>query len=62
MRDPLTLDGAHPEHRCVVATVARAFELVLDETPARRAGGGESDLVPGIVGACDGPRPSTGSG
>ena len=46
MRDPRTLDGTHREHKRVVATLARAIELVLDELPARRAGGDESGPVP----------------
>ena len=46
MRDPRCLDGTHREHKRVVATVTRAFELVFDETPARRAGSGESGLGP----------------
>ena len=46
MRDPRYLDGAHPEHKRVVAAVTRAFELVFDEAPARRAGSAESDPGP----------------
>ena len=46
MRDPRYLDGTLPEHKRVVATLARAFELVFDETPARPTDGGESGLGP----------------
>ena len=46
MRDPRYLDGTHPEHKRVVAAVTRAFELVFDEAPARRAGSAESDPGP----------------
>ena len=46
MRDPRYLDGTHPEHKRVVAAVTRAFELVFDEAPARRADGGGSEAGP----------------
>ena len=45
MRDPRYFNAGDPEHKQVVGMVARAFELVFDETPAnrRRLGRAEPD-------------------